>query len=281
MNVIFSVCIGAMSEQTDAKLDLLQYCGIRAVEIPGRVLEQDGREDKDAYRKSLQIASEKLPAIGVEAVSVHLPYWPADISSLDPDERKIGLGTIARALAGYGEYFPGGIAVVHPGDVVADPESMPERMAHSIDSLCKVAQMASMMNVRLAIENMRPGAGPHAGKALVGQKIDLLLSAVEKIASDDVGLCLDTSHANLSGDVCSMARQCGGKLMHLHISDNLGDRDLHLPIGDGSVPWGELGDVLFGIGYNGLAVLEVGPQPDRDFEEIIESSRDELVDWVW
>jgi len=279
--VILAVCIGAMSEQTELKLELLQFCRVKGVELPGRVLEPTGEEDPDAYRESLQIAAEQLPDIGVNNVSLHLPYWPADISSLDAREREAGLATIARSLAGYAERFPGGIAVVHPGGLIREPASEPDRMAQSIDSLCRVAQMAAEMNVRLAIENMQAGLGPYAGMNMVGQDIAFLKTALREIASNHVGLCFDAGHANTVGDVPQMARQCGGDMLHLHLSDNPGNVDSHLPPGDGTVPWAELGDVLFELGYDGAAVLEIAVQQQRPYNEMIEDSRDHLVDWIW
>ena len=58
--MIFSVCVGAMSEQTELKLDLLQYCRVEGVALPGRVLAPTGEEDPEAYRESLRIAADKL-----------------------------------------------------------------------------------------------------------------------------------------------------------------------------------------------------------------------------
>ena len=51
--VIFGVSIGAMSEQTEAKLSLLERAGIHTVEMAGRVLERTGEEDPAAYRQGL------------------------------------------------------------------------------------------------------------------------------------------------------------------------------------------------------------------------------------
>ena len=285
--MIFCVCIGAMSEQTEAKLELLKARRIHAVEIPGRVLEQTGREDPEAYRLSLETAAERLPTAGVNAVSVHLPFWPADISSLDPAERAFALAVIERSLAAYSEFFPGGLAVVHPGDIVAIESTVAERMAQSIESLCRVAEMAADVNVRLAILNMPPGSVTFPTKNRIGQEIDFILGALGAIGADHVGICFDTAHANVVGDVPEMARQCGEKLIHMHLGDNSGVaedfarlRNRKVP-GEGTVPWGELGDVLYEIGYAGAAVLEVGVSDDRSYEELIIETQNHLVDWVW
>ena len=285
--MIFSVCIGSMAEQTDAKLALLQRYHIHAVEIPGRVLEPTGKEDADGYREALETASERLPKIGVEAVSVHLPFWPADISSLDATERTFALAVIERSLLPFGEFFPGGIAVVHPGDIIVDEAAEPERIRQSINSLCLVAEMAAEAGVRLAILNMPPGSMAWPGRPRVGQTIGFLHDALDAIGAEHAGICFDCAHANVVGDVCEMLEQCGKRLMHVHLGDNSGSASDYAKLrnrlvpGEGTVPWAELGDVLYEMRFAGAAVLEVGVDEDRCYEDIILDTRSHLVDWVW
>jgi sugar phosphate isomerase/epimerase len=90
----------------------------------------------------------------------------------------------------------------------------------------------------------------------------------------DIRFHLDVAHANL--DVESLDLQVfldrfkpGDKLLHIHISDNIGGSaakgwDLHLPIGVGSINWDEVFKVLRSYGYSGTVTLEVFSR-DRDY----------------
>jgi sugar phosphate isomerase/epimerase len=45
------------------------------------------------------------------------------------------------------------------------------------------------------------------------------------------------------------------KAHHLHIHDNNGMSDQHLPLGEGTIPWNTVGETV-ASGYNGLVVIE-------------------------
>jgi sugar phosphate isomerase/epimerase len=81
-----------------------------------------------------------------------------------------------------------------------------------------------------------------------------LLGALE---TTDVGICLDTGHAFLSGDLHHVAHKLSGHLWMLHASDNRGVYDDHLPPGDGALPWPALLRQLQEIGFEGGVVLEI------------------------
>jgi sugar phosphate isomerase/epimerase len=47
------------------------------------------------------------------------------------------------------------------------------------------------------------------------------------------------------------------EIIHLHASDNLGERDLHLPLGEGNLDWHKVVRGVNDNGYSGLMVLEL------------------------
>ncbi|MDD2912760.1 MAG: TIM barrel protein, partial [Candidatus Bipolaricaulis anaerobius] len=53
----------------------------------------------------------------------------------------------------------------------------------------------------------------------------------------------------------------GERLVHVHLHDNRGERDEHLPLGRGSLPWRAAWAALSSAGYRGPIVLEI-PDPD-------------------
>ncbi len=74
---------------------------------------------------------------------------------------------------------------------------------------------------------------------------------------------LDTGHAFLHGrDVCKFIRKMHDKLRHVHIHDNFGTKDLHLPIGIGKIKWDEVLKELKRY-YDGTITLEIFG--DRDY----------------
>ena len=77
------------------------------------------------------------------------------------------------------------------------------------------------------------------------------------------GFVLDTGHANLDGDLENIRTGVGDHLISLHLNDNHGTGDHHLPPGEGSVDWNKVGQLLEESGYGGVIMYEVGAG-DRD-----------------
>ena len=57
---------------------------------------------------------------------------------------------------------------------------------------------------------------------------------------ETVGYLIDVGHANINGwDVPTLIRRVAPRLYGLHIHDNNGNSDQHLPIGDGTMEWNQ------------------------------------------
>lgn len=85
---------------------------------------------------------------------------------------------------------------------------------------------------------------------------------------------LDVAHASV-GKECNegLLQRFGDRLIHVHLSDNSTERDDHLPLGAGKVPWKKALQALKRRGYRGAITLEVFT-PDR---ELLLFSRDRLL----
>lgn len=69
---------------------------------------------------------------------------------------------------------------------------------------------------------------------------------------------LDVGHTNLGGDgFDTFFRQLGSHIRHVHLSDNRGYGDHHMPLGVGSIRWQEVITALKNTGYGGTVTLEV------------------------
>ncbi len=89
---------------------------------------------------------------------------------------------------------------------------------------------------------------------------DDLMWFVEQINSENLGICLDTGHLNMSEtpDQVAFIRRVGKHLKALHIADNQGETDQHmLPFGRGNVDIEAVMQALKEVGYEGLFNYEV------------------------
>ena len=82
---------------------------------------------------------------------------------------------------------------------------------------------------------------------------DTLVSIAAGVDDPRLGLCLDVGHANTCVSTTPPAEWIAPMapyLRHVHLHNNLGDTDLHAPLGEGTVPMGDVID----------AVLRAAPQ---------------------
>jgi len=94
----------------------------------------------------------------------------------------------------------------------------------------------------------------------------------------DVRFTLDIGHVFLNGGDAAierMVKRFADRLLHVHASDNAGDKDRHLPIGAGKINWEKAVKALKAAGYDGTVTLEVFSQDTeylpisrKKFEEI-------------
>lgn len=71
---------------------------------------------------------------------------------------------------------------------------------------------------------------------------DPLANVAEKISHPSFGICFDIGHANCFSQVNGKewAEALYPYIRHIHVHDNAGDRDSHLPPGQGSAPCDEI-----------------------------------------
>jgi len=71
-----------------------------------------------------------------------------------------------------------------------------------------------------------------------------------------IGFCLDTGHANMAGNMKLMIACLGPWLRYVHIADNGGVDDDHLPYGCGTIDWPGFWDSLRKVGFDGTVCME-------------------------
>ena len=122
---------------------------------------------------------------------------------------------------------------MHPGP--ENPATIPateqlQRMQHVVDSLNQIARRCKELGIMCVLENKLP-------HLLFGNTSDILwiLDGIDTAA--EVGVCLDTGHAFLAGDIHTLVQKFSGHLRMIHAHDNGGVDDNHLPPGDGKIDW--------------------------------------------
>lgn len=143
---------------------------------------------------------------------------------------------------------------LHP-DPVTRSYPRAEVAAANVDAVAELAQAARARGLTLMIENLGPSYGTPA-------ELAPLLDA-----DPGVRFHLDVAHAHLGGDrTAELLAAFADRLSHVHVSDNFGVDDLHLPLGAGSISWPDVVASLKRCGYAGTVTLEVFSSEPRHLE---------------
>jgi len=144
-------------------------------------------------------------------------------------------------------------AVVHPGTIDGLAVHVPDyAKVLVLESLTAIYRRAEALGIPLCIENMFSSLGPFVEPEDFGPIF---------AAFPEMKLVLDIGHANI--DDFSGQRAVGfitkfaDRLEHLHVSDNHGRMDEHLPLGEGNVAWDPIVRALDRAKYNGTITLEI------------------------
>jgi len=242
-------------------LEVIRHSGFSMVEVVFSPPHLDYRDQQAAREAALRI-----DGLGMEAYSFHAPFGPdIDISSPDLARREHALDEILRAVdsaATLGVHY----FVIHPGPENADIPSREERILR-IENVCavidRVAARCGEAGIQCVLENKLP-------HLLFGQSADLLW-ILASLEGTRVGACLDTGHAFLAGDLQPLVVKMAPYLRLLHVHDNKGHGDDHLPPGDGRIDWSALLQELNAIRFHGAFILELAGGDDA--EQIMDRAR--------
>jgi len=151
-----------------------------------------------------------------------------------------------------------------------------------VESLRQTRLLTARAKLKLAIENT-VWTGPEDFNAFFRA-----LREDGQAPSSHVGMCFDLGHANLFGGTCNNywafldALSPEVPITHLHLHENNGDRDSHLPLFTGPSRNNATG--IAGMlnrvrqrGFDGCAILEQWPQPPS----LLVNARDGLLNLLY
>jgi sugar phosphate isomerase/epimerase len=158
--------------------------------------------------------------------------------------------------------------VMHPSAITGlAPMVMELALGYARESMEKMITHAGSLGLCVCLENMFPRYRSFFEPAQFSSILD---------EHPSLQMTLDTGHANIEGHsgarIFSFLRRFGGRIGHVHASDNKGTRDEHLPIGNGNIDFPALMRRLNEIGYDETVTLEVFSEDRR----LLAKSRDRL-----
>jgi sugar phosphate isomerase/epimerase len=197
----------------------------------------------------------------------HLPTF---ISTADLTEslREASVEEVLKSLEVAAKLQPYKV-VLHPSYIMGLGHLVPEQSkGYAMKSLETIVERAHQLGLCLCLENMFPKS-----QSLV--EPEDFAEVLEKFPT--LNLTLDTGHAHIEDKGGKRAVDfitCfPDRIAHIHVSDNLGKEDSHLPVGVGTVDFSGIVKALKEMGYSDTVTIEVFSR-DRDYLKI---SREKLV----
>jgi len=258
-----------------SELEFFKSIGFDYVEIPAAGLDVIARGR--IIRKRLERVKELLSNYNFR-YTVHAP----DVINLkiktNPWHYRVMEATIEFA----GE-INAEVVVYHYGEVDHSID-VPERVQRKTEivALRELADLAKEKGVVIGVEN-------------VGHPVSEVLKLVRAVNHPNVKLVIDVGHlfivSNYTGiDFYDELKKGLPYAVELHLSDNFGESpqtyqkipdveafrfvygigDLHLPIGEGDIPYNKVFRLIKGSGFSGIVILEINSM-DRFADEYADS----------
>lgn len=158
-------------------------------------------------------------------ITMHGPYLDLNPGSLDESTRRLTIEKYSLALEA-ASYLEPSTIVLHAGyDERRFGGNSALWLEQSMRTWPAFVKEAEKIGTVIAAEHIFEKT-PHTLKALV-----------ESIGSPNFGVCIDTGHLNVfaNRDTEGWLRELGPYIAEVHMHDNSGGHDEHLPIGDGLI----------------------------------------------
>lgn len=139
----------------------------------------------------------------------------------------------------------------------------------SIDMFRICCDIAKQYGITIFTENLGP--------IHLTVRCDELVKFVKEVKRDNLFIVFDIGHCHYTGgDIAAEVVECGHLLHHLHLHDNMGDKDSHLPVGEGNIDYTSFCDALKKVDYPGFYMMEL----DHCTPENVRSSRERLLSCI-
>ena len=204
---------------------------------------------------------------GVSVLQIHGP-WCCPPKDADEQQRAELFGKMTKAL-GIARFFGAKYMAVHPLMPFGENSDKNANEVYEINKrfYTSLSSVAGKLGVTVCLENM-----PFKNFPL--SETEKIMELLRDVNSPHLKLCLDTGHANMfEKPIREVIHDAGADYLRiLHVHDNSGQRDAHLPPYEGNVDWGDFAEALYDVGFDGVISLETSPE---SFEGFARMSADE------
>ena len=179
------------------------------------------------------------------ALSVHAPYSDLNLASLNHPIWRESVRQVKACIDAASRLTDR--VTVHPGYLSPMGKLLPDKVwTQQKSALSEIGAHAEDRGVRVFLENMG------GLKEVLCRFPEEILGMIDGV--DGIGFTLDIGHAHTVGKVPEFLRVLPSA-NHVHVHDNHGTADQHLALGDGTIPWEEVGKAV-ARGYTGIVVVE-------------------------
>jgi len=182
--------------------------------------------------------------------TLHCPIADINIASPSKPMLNASLKRLKQSMA-YAHQLNVELWVLHPGQVTGITPFYPgSDWQQNVQSIRTLHKTAKEYGLRIAIENV-----PQKYGAIMKTTEDFQ-RLYEETGLTDIGIVLDVGHSNLEAQTRHFLEKLPDRIVHLHLSDNMGENDQHLGIGYGKIDWQKLTQSLKQIRFNGIIMIE-------------------------
>ena len=187
------------------------------------------------------------------ALSVHAPYSDLNLASLNHPIWRESVRQVMACIDGAADLTDR--VTVHPGYLSPLGKLLPEKVwALQKSALAEIGAYAGDRGIRVFLENMG------GLKEVLCRFPEEILGMIDGV--DGIGFTLDVGHAHTVGRVREFLAVLPSA-NHLHVHDNQGTADQHLALGEGTIPWEEVGRAV-ARDYRGIVVVEGRSLPEAE-----------------
>ena len=257
----------SVSEYVTNGLSYLKSKGFDAADFTMKIIEPLG----DRWQTCIENALSDCSRLGINFEICHLPFnlkASTDPLFLPTFKRTVYNAIDAAAVLG-SEY-----AVIHPNTVTQSIKDFNRKKSYDavMTHLAPFVEYANKLGVKIAVENMRVVHKDHPTHRYC-QDPDELCDIADALG---VGVCWDFGHASIGGLCQSESiKYIGTRLKVLHVNDNTGRDDDHMPPFVGTIDWRDAMNGLSAVGFSGLFNYEI--ETERVPETLRESFANYLV----
>ncbi len=206
------------------------------------------------------------------ALALHAPFTSLNIAALNSGIRAESVRQTLAAIDLCAD-MGGQVVTVHNGKYILSqryrkkaPEAFDTQWNYNIESLKQVAERAEKRGVIPCLENIGFESD------CIDRCVDDILKIRDDVGSPALAFCMDIGHARLNNELPQAIEKMGPFTRHIHFTDNFGERDDHLVIGEGNFDYTPHLD--FFRNFKNIVILEVfnigiDPEPARKSLEYV------------